>query len=105
MEMQDLFKQFDQIQEAFTEANKEFDCKNVEIVFQTDQGEMIPINCIKGGFAPNEDTHVLILSSGRKEMIEMLQQMMDSTPTVNADDFKTDDRIVPSNFESLFGDE
>lgn len=85
MKFEELFEQMDQIKKAFKKAGKDYDCDDVELVFKTDEGEMIQINCIEGGYAPDAESNLLIFSSGKKEFEKMLRAMM-GTPTVDVED-------------------
>ena len=85
MKFEELFNQMEQIKKAFIQAGKDYDCDDVELVFRTDEGKMIHINCIEGGYAPDAKSNVLIFSSGKKELEEILKAIM-GTPTVDAED-------------------
>jgi len=85
MKFEELFNQMEQIKKAFIQAGKDYDCDDVELVFRTDEGKMIHINCIEGGYAPDAKSNVLVFSSGKKELEEMLKAIM-GTPTVDAED-------------------
>ena len=85
MKFKELFDQMEQIKKAFIQAGKDYDCDDVELVFKTDKGKMIQINCIEGGYAPDAKSNVLIFSSGKKELEQMLKALM-GIPTVDAED-------------------
>lgn len=85
MKFEEFFEQMDQVKKAFSQAEEKFDCDEVEMVFKTDDGEMIPINCIEGGYAPDANSHVLIFSSGKQELEKILRAMM-GVQTVDAKD-------------------
>lgn len=86
MKFKELFDQMEQIKKAFIQAGKDYDCNDVELVFKTDEGEMIHINCIEGGYAPDAKTNLLIFSSGKKEFVEQMLKALMGTPTVDAKD-------------------
>lgn len=92
MKLEEFFDQMDQVKKAFIKAGKDFDCDEVTMVFKTDKGEMIPINCIEGGYAPDQKTNVLVFSSGKEEFKKMLEKMF-GTPTVDASDMDVGAKI------------
>lgn len=85
MKIEELCDQFDQMKKAFREASKEFDCDEVELVFKDDKGNFTVVNCIEGGYAPDQNTNLLIFSNGKNELEELLKKIL-GTPTVNAED-------------------
>lgn len=99
MKFEEFYEQIEQIKQAFEKARKNFDCDNVEMMFKTDDGELIPIGCIEGGYAPNEDTNVLIFSTGKEEVLKMLKAML-GTPTVDANNID-----VGAKLEELIKDD
>lgn len=93
MKFKELFDQMEQIKKAFIQAGKDYDCDDVELFFKTDEGEMIHINCIEGGYAPDAKTSVLVFSSGKKEFVEQMLKALMGTPTVNAEDIDVGAKI------------
>ncbi len=92
MKFKELFDQMEEIKKAFIQASKDYDCDDVELVFRTDEGKMIHINCIEGGYAPDAKSNVLVFSSGKKELEEMLRAIM-GTPTVDAENIDVGAKI------------
>ena len=96
MKFEELFDQMEQIKKALIQASKDYDCDDVELVFKTDEGKMIHINCIEGGYAPDAKSNVLVFSSGKKELekvfssgkkeLEKILRALMGTPTVDAED-------------------
>ena len=97
MKIEEFCEQLDKMKEAFIEAGKEFGCDEVEIAFKTDKGNLVEINVIEGGYAPKLNTHVLVLSSGKTELEEMLKAMIRG-PTVNADDIDVGEKMSMESF-------
>ena len=92
MKFEELFDQMEQIKKAFMQASKDYDCDDVELVFKTDEGEMIHINCIEGGYAPDAQSNVLVFSRGKRELEQMLKALM-GTPTVDAENIDVGAKI------------
>lgn len=80
MKFEELFDQMEQIKKAFIQAGKDYDCDDVKLVFRTDEGKMVHINCIESGYAPDAKSNVLVFSSGKKELEQMLRALI-GTPT------------------------
>ena len=97
MKITEFCEQLDKIKEAFEKAGKEFGCDEVDIAFKNDKGELVEINVIEGGYAPNLRTHMLVLSSGKTEFAEMLKAMMRG-PTINADDIDVGEKVSMEDF-------
>ena len=98
MKFEEFFEQMEEVKQAFIEGGKQYDCDEVEIVFKTDDGKMIQIGCIEGGYAPDLHTNVLVFSSGKNEVKKILEKMF-GTPTVNAEDID-----VGAKIEEMFED-
>ena len=106
MEIQEFFDQMDRLKEAIIEANQEYECNEVVPVLKDDDGNMTPIQCIEGGYDPKNKRHVVILSSGKNELMKMFLKALEEaskSKTIDAEDLEID-KIVPQGFESLFGD-
>lgn len=98
MKIEELCDQFDEMKKAFREAGKKYNCDEVALVFKDDKGNFTEVNCMEGGYAPNQNTNLLIFSSGKDEFIEMLKKIL-GTPTVNAEDID-----VGAKIEEMFDD-
>lgn len=98
MKIEELCNQFDQMKEAFREASKEYNCDEVELVFKDDEGNFTAVNCIEGGYAPDQNTNLLIFSSGKNQLAEMLKKIL-GTPTINAEDID-----IGAKLEEMFDD-
>ena len=83
-------------------AEKEFDCDDVELAFKNDDGDMVPIMCLEGGYSPSMDTNMLIFSTGKEEFMKMLQDIFNKTQTVDASAIDVGEKL---SFENVFDDE